>query len=101
MTQWEIWDQLMAEDEERRVRNARFEAAAAKKRTAAQIVKKPAIPSRPVVLQPLRPGEGKITRTSEGCCMIIYYYPEDIERVARRTPWFLPELLEELHRNSE
>lgn len=63
MTQWEIWDQLMAEDEERRIRIARFEAAAVKRQIAKQASEKPSANHPSVVQPPLRPGEGSISRT--------------------------------------
>lgn len=49
--------------------------------------------------QKRRPGEGKITRTAEGCVFEMFYDEKAIERVAQRAPWLLPELMAELERN--
>jgi len=49
--------------------------------------------------QKRRPGEGKISRTTEGCVFEMFYDEAAIDRVAQRTPWLLPELLAELERN--
>lgn len=99
MTQWEIWDQLMAEDEERRLRIARCQVAIEKRKAAEQVARKKMIQSHRAAMPKLRAGEGKIIRTAAGYITIIYYSKADIERVARLTPWLLPELLRELEDN--
>ena len=45
------------------------------------------------------PGEGKLIHTAEGWVCPLYYDEAAIERVRKRTPWLLPELLAELERN--
>jgi hypothetical protein len=99
MNQWEKWDQLMAEDEELRVRNARFEAATAKRKLVQQASAKPAVNHPSVVQLPLRPGEGRITGKAKERSTVIYYDQDDIAQVLDRTPWLFEELIEELERN--
>jgi len=93
MTQWEIWDKMMDEDEERRLRVGRWLAArdakaAGKKKAEPKVIE--------FLLKTRKPGEGAIIRTPEGTHTVIYYDDKKLDEVYRKTPELLPQLLKEL-----
>ena len=99
MTQFEKWDRLMQEDEDRRLRIARHREAALKRESLARAPEnsKSAIPT--VLQPPLRSGEGKIIHSANLCSTVIYYDDDDIDHIANRVPWLLRELMQELEEN--
>ena len=101
MTQWEIWDRMFDADTEYRVRVWRRHAAAEKARSAKQGTKPRKDPKDYFAHLKRTPGDGKISRTSEGASCTLCYDEAAIARIAERTPWLLGELLGELERNKQ